>query len=50
MATSVSQLPTWEMSCPPKNRRKLRLRSERNMPLSVAAAVEPGAVTAPPRR
>ena len=30
-ATSVSQLPTWEMSCPPKKRRKLRTRNERNV-------------------
>ena len=32
-ATIVSQLPTWEISWPPKNSRKLRTRSDRNVSL-----------------
>src|SRR5829696_8598970 len=44
-AIIVSQLPTWEMSWPPKNRRKLRVRSERKV-FSVQRSVR-GLIGAP---
>src|SRR5215208_3305951 len=45
-AIIVSQLPTWEMSWPPKKRRKFRVRSERKV-FSVHRIVR-GLIGAPP--